>query len=267
MGATPVALLFFISQGLAVEEDLAPIGVQVVGTAFQVVLANGERREGDRLVGTVLSVEDAGGTVKPIRIDEVLSDPRDPEGEITLYKLSVWNAHRSAWENLCAPDADGFVGGFPLSGTWTSAGEHRASNHAFALTCTSGVNAKCVRMGYKPWKMRADGIPLWGLHQACTRMLRADYCGDGTPHTRDGTLIDIQDTLDIQTPTPGSGLTFEAVWGPEGAICVRRPRIPELISLDAVVAACPARLKGHVGDDCTEAEFIGAAVPLILNRS
>jgi hypothetical protein len=23
----------------------------------------------------------------------------------------------------------------------------------------SGVNAKCVRMGYKPWKMRADGTP------------------------------------------------------------------------------------------------------------
>ena len=42
-------------------------------------------------------------SVKPIRIDDVLPDPRDPEGEITLYKLSVWNAPRGAWENLCAP--------------------------------------------------------------------------------------------------------------------------------------------------------------------
>ena len=158
--ATGVVLLFFISPGLAAEDGLASIGVEVVGTAFRVVLANGERREGDRLVGTVLSVEDADGTVKPIRIDDVLADPRDPEGEITLYKLSVWNAPRGVWENLCAPDADGFTGGFPLSGTWTPSGEHRASNH-FALTCTSGGIGKCVRMGYKPWKTRADGTPLW----------------------------------------------------------------------------------------------------------
>jgi hypothetical protein len=262
-----MVFLFFLFQQLAADDSLTPIRVEVVGTAFQVVLASGERLEGKRLVGTVLSVEDASGAVNPIRIDEVLLDPRDPEGEITLYKLSVWDAHRSSWETLCAPDADRFRGGFPLSGTWTPAGEHRASNNAFVLTCTAGVNAKCVRLGYKPWKVRADGTSLWGLHQTCTRMLRADYCGDGTPHTRDGTPVDVYDTLGVQTPTPGSGLSFEAVWGPEGALCVRKPRIPELISSDALRAACPARLEGHVGDDCREADFTDSAVPLILNRS
>jgi hypothetical protein len=79
--------------------------------------------------------------------------------------------------------------------------------------------------------------------------------------------VDIYDTLGIQTPTPGSSLSFEAVWKPDGAVCVRKTRIPELVSLDALLAACPARLEGHVGDDCTEAEFIGAAGPLIFNRS
>ena len=44
-------------------------------------------------------------------------------------------------------------------------------------------------------------------------------------------------------------------------------RIPELVSLDALLASCSARLEGHVGDDCNEAEFIGSTVPLILNRS
>jgi hypothetical protein len=262
IGATTVALLFFLSLGRAAED--APIAVEVVGAAFEVVLANGERRQGDRLVGTVLSVEDAGGTVSSIRIDEVLPDPRDPDGEITLYRLSVWNAPRGAWENLCTPDVEGFAGGFPLSGTWTPAGEHQPSNH-FALTCTSGVSGKCVRLGYKPWKTRADGISLWGLHQACTRMLRADYCGDGTPHTHEGTRVEVYDTLGIQTP--GLGLNFEAVWGPDGAICVRKPRIPELISLDGLLAECPSRLVGHAGDNCSEADFIGSSGPLIVNGS
>ena len=56
----------------------------------------------------------------------------------------------------------------------------------FSVTCTSGVIGKCVRAGYKPWKTAADGRPMWDYHQACTRLIRADYCGDGRTHTRDG---------------------------------------------------------------------------------
>ena len=32
-------------------------------------------------------------------------------------------------------------------------------------------------------------------YNACIRLLRADYCGDGRPFTRDGTLVDIYDHL------------------------------------------------------------------------
>ena len=41
--AMGVALLFFIPRGLAAGDGLAPIGVEVVGTAFRVLLANGEK--------------------------------------------------------------------------------------------------------------------------------------------------------------------------------------------------------------------------------
>jgi ADYC domain-containing protein len=47
-----------------------------------------------------------------------------------------------------------------------------------------------VRFGYKPWR-EAAGKPRWDYHQACVRMVRADYAGDGIGHTRDGTLIDL----------------------------------------------------------------------------
>ena len=120
--------------------------------------------------------------------------------------------------------------------------------------------------GYKPWKTRADGTPLWDLHQACTRMLRADYCGDGTPHTRDGTPVDVYDTVGIQSPQPGSELSFEAGWRADGAICVRKVRIPEITTLEALVQSCPARLQKHVGPECTEerGRQLGA---LVMNGS
>jgi hypothetical protein len=41
--------------------------------------------------------------------------------------------------------------------------------------CISGAVGKCARFGYKPWKVLSDGQALSMYHQACVRMLRADY--------------------------------------------------------------------------------------------
>jgi hypothetical protein len=62
------------------------------------------------------------------------------------------------------------------------------------------------------------------LHQACVRMVRADYCGDGTSHTQVGTEIDVYDTFKIESAdetVPGS---LEAEWGVDGAQCVLHTR-------------------------------------------
>lgn len=105
---------------------------------------------------------------------------------------------------------------------------------------------------------------LWEYHQACVRAIRADYGGDGTGHTRDGTLVDIADRLGIQRPEPdppGRALQFEAAWGPDGAVCVRRTRIPELLSTEQLLAVYP-RLAANSGQKCSE-----ATPALIWNKS
>ncbi len=56
-------------------------------------------------------------------------------------------------------------------------------------------------------------------------MVRADYCGDGTPHTRNGTPIDLWDRLPVQVMDPADGMTFEAAWAPSGATYVARERL------------------------------------------
>lgn len=261
--ATAVALLFALAMTLRAGADQPEYRVEIVGTEFRLTLPDGRQVGGDGLVGMVLTLGDPGGAQRSIRIDAVQADPK--AGEITLYALSVFDPASGTWGNLCSPDADGVAMGFPLSGTWTASGEHVPSEHAFSMTCTSGVNAKCVRMGYKPWKSR-DGTSLWDLHQACTRMLRADYCGDGAPHTRDGTQVELYDTVGIQSREPGSGLRFEAGWRADGAVCVRKVRIPEITTLDAVVQSCPARLRERVGPECTEERALQLGA-LIINGS
>ena len=56
-------------------------------------------------------------------------------------------------------------------------------------------------------------------HVACTRALRADYCGDGEVFTVNGTLIDIYDNVGIQLQTM-PGWNLEAEWTAAGARCM-----------------------------------------------
>ncbi len=262
------------SQGLNRDETApgtrVPLGeankVEIVGTRFSITRSDGGLVTQAELIGTTINIEDAQGNTISIRIDDAELDPKDPNGEIMLYTLSVQDPATGSWRNMCSLDAQGVAKGFPLSGTWTRTGEHLQADKAYSLTCTSGALGKCVRMGYKPWATATDGSLLWDVHQACTRMVRADYCGDGKSHTRDGTLINIYDQLGIQKVESDSNTTFEAAWGPEGAVCVRKVRIPEDYSLQELERSCP-RLKGKTGDACTEHQSLQSDDTLILNRS
>ncbi len=88
-------------------------------------------------------------------------------------------------------------------------------------------------------------------YQACVRLVRADYGGDGVGHTRNGTPIDLFDRVGIERDEPGPGMTLEAAFGPDGAVCVAHPRLSGLTSLEALAQRYPA-LAGHLGAACDE---------------
>jgi hypothetical protein len=54
-------------------------------------------------------------------------------------------------------------------------------------------------------------------------MIRADYCGDGQPHTQDGTEIDVADGIGLESRVSAS-YGFEAEWDPFGAPCISQLR-------------------------------------------
>lgn len=114
----------------------------------------------------------------------------------------------------CSPGDEGlFVEGF-----WDSRGQHHDVPGTLTYSCSSGVIAKCVKWGYAPWAVGAE------VHAACTRMARADYCGDGSSWTIEGTVIGIKDTFGVHDFEPHDAFSFEAAWGPEGARCVNETR-------------------------------------------
>ena len=232
----------------------------VDGTRFVVDGPDGKVLRGADLVGAELELGD--GTT--LRIDAVRVDPLDASGDTLLHLVSV-RIGVGAWSNPCEAAADGTREAFPIPGRWDADGRYRADPDHFALSCTSGAQAKCVRFGYKPWQQARDGTALAPLYESCVHMVRADYCGDGIPATRNGTLIDVFDDHDVQDSAKDPLLSFEAGWSPTGAVCVAHTRIAKELDLAALVKRCP-RLREAVGTTCdeTSARTLGA---LVFNAS
>jgi hypothetical protein len=237
--------------------------VEADRTEFKVTMSDGRVLRSRELAGAVLTIA-SGGQMLRVRIDAVERDPDAKRGEVWLHTLSIQGAD-GAWQNMCEPSADGRRQGFPVAGRARvgDAMVEPAEPGIFELTCTSGAQGKCVRFGYLPWE---NAVQLAHFN-ACIRMVRADYCGNGTPHTRDGTLIDLFDKLDTHRDEAVAGMEFEAGWSPQGAVCVRRVRISAAYSLDRLRAECPRLKPEDIGAGCTEERMRQDPAVLLLNRS
>lgn len=222
--------------------------VHLEGTALVGQLQGAELRGTDFVGATIVQREDDGSLFNTT-LAQIETDPADATGETLLYTLTAVNPSTGAVENLCQADAAGVAKAIPVGGTWSSSGAHTPSATQFTFGCTKGVIAKCVRWGYKPWKVIA-GRSLVDYHQACTRMARADYCGEGVSYTQDGTEIDLYDDLGIQQRSPANLLSptvFEAAWGPQGAFCISKTRWLNLATLPSFAGSCLSRYTVTLG--------------------
>jgi hypothetical protein len=225
--------------------------VTVEGTVFRVTLPDGRILSHDDIVGAVLTLGDGSGLQRRIRINSEERDVRDPTGEVMLYTLSEPDPITGEWRNACNPDPDGRRLGFPLAGAFAPDGRYINVPGRILITCTGGAEGKCIRFGYKPWRTLSDGTSLEPYYQACVRLVRADYGGDGVGSTRNGTPIDLFDQIGIQRDEPAPNMTLEAAFGPDGAVCVVRTRLSDVLSMPDLLLRYP-RLADHPAADCTE---------------
>jgi ADYC domain-containing protein len=234
-------------------------------TAFVATLDDGRELSGFAVKGAVLDVVVAGQPAR-IRIANIWRDKLN--SDVLLHDFRWLNADGSE-SIMCPAGPDGTRAGFPVEGRSNAAGEIVASTDGhFELTCTAGVQGKCLRLGYKPWKVASNGVSMRDYYNACIHLFRADYAGDGHATTRDGTLIDIYDHIGIQqdVPPPDHRFTFEAAFGKNGATCVAHTRIRKHVTLEQLAQDVP-RLIGHLGPhDCTEASAGSEALVFVKSR-
>jgi ADYC domain len=228
------------------------------------------------LDGAMLQGADSDG--KPVEVALCDAEPSAHDSSVLAYRIELWDAAKATWINPCIATAKvSSPRAFAVQGVWDASGGHQEQAGRFTLACENGAIAKCINWGYKPWAQK-DGQPLQDLHQACTRMARADYCGNGRSHTNEETTIDVYDGLGIQSRTTETSAawvpeqaSFEAEWMPEGASCLARTRDGQ--AAKTVQEECPGRFEVSTkdlgqGDRCTlSRKEVRAGNVLLRNRS
>ena len=227
-------------------------GAGLAGTHFEGLELQGTTLvmpEGEALLGADLPAFDERGEELRVTVESVEADPE--RADLTYYSLTFEG------ENICGPGGRGLF----VAGSWDDEGTHHPSSQGelvATFSCTTGVVAKCVEWGYTPYEQGAD------MHQACVRMARADYCGDGVSYTKTGTLVDVFDFSGVMAPEQDPGeLRFEAGWGAEGAICVNEPRY-QMIGSAGEELAPPCWQQLPRCETAAQAQTMGA---LVANRS
>lgn len=252
MLASMVAAALASSVAQASETPVRILEIVAERGDLKVAFDDGRTLKGEDLKGAIVTI--AG--MKDLKIADVQVDPMDKQHEIRLFDLLQQDAS-GEWKPICKQSYDGRTSALVMGEPGDAA--------KITITCAAGNYGKCARFGYAPWRTAPDGRSMALWHQACLKMLPADYGGDGVPHTVNGTMIDIFDFIGINSPTPtDDAMDFEAGWTPKGAVCVAHARVPKVATLAAVAKDYPALPTGP--GDCTLSSAREAGA-LVLNRS
>ncbi len=204
-------------------------GLHVEGSQMSAYMAStSEVLTGAELVDAIFEVnagEPGGDVTYLLRIDDVELDAGAATPDVYLYSMSYRREGDAAWRPICTDGGGDPEPVIPIEGfQWDlTTGRYSEAPGFVTLACRSGAIGSCASWGYRPW------IPaLVQHHQACIYMKRADYCGDGSSYTVNGTWIDLYDHLSPPIQTPATGWPLEARWGAQGATCVSSRRHPEI---------------------------------------
>lgn len=139
---------------------------------------------------------------------------------------------------VCTPDPDGDISVVPMRNLHVDdiTGDVTTRSDTLYLACTSGAVGKAAVWGYKSWNLSPADF------EVAVRMVRADYCYDGTSWTTPSAPIEIKDRWGINDHLNPTNPT-EAVWGKDFLRCLATPRGGQPVTCNgAALPACPANV-------------------------
>lgn len=120
------------------------------------------------------------------------------------------------------------------------------------FACKGEAAYKAKALGYSESRIfpGSSGSATRAQQDATLKMITADYCGTGHSFTEQGTELHWENRVGSVTATPGPMDPIEAVWGPDGALCLDEPR---LTTKPLVEAEC-----GHTIPSCAGFDYSGS---------
>ena len=243
--------------------------VDLNGSQFSGTLGK-KKLKGEDFVGARFTANLDDGSTLELRIEAIEKHPDSTLNNLLLHTVSYATENGDGY--LCGLDDDGKpVAAVALRGRWdltqgtATGGSWIADNDSFTFGCVDAALGKCVAMGYMPWQKAyfcsmdkatdCEETTLASHHQACTRMLRADYCGDGTSYTVDNVELNVYDSMGLQVDTDEWSL--EAEWDANGAICATAQRI------ETSQPTCWAKLYDST---CGSPEYLNEGFTLLVSE-
>jgi hypothetical protein len=195
-------------------------GISLNGTTLAGVSLSGTTLNGATMtalaVGSKWTAALSNGQSLPMRVDSAAKGT-GTNADVGMYGVSYQTS--GGWQRLCGSNTDGTaVLALAVAGVWNQQsgvignGAYSTSSTQYTWACRGKTIAKCVELGYKPWTNRQTQLA------TCVRLLRGDYCGDGTANTVDGQQLNVYDNAGIQTDT--MAWDKEAEWTQYGARCL-----------------------------------------------
>jgi ADYC domain/Pentapeptide repeats (8 copies) len=231
-------------------------GVSLDGTTIAGVRADGQVVS-YAAVGSTFRAELSDGSTIPLRID---SATQLVGANADLWAYSVTYQLGASRYALCGDPA---VLALAVRGTWdlnfgtATGGRYNETDGRFTFACRGNTVAKCVELGYKP------ALGLAPQLASCVRLLRGDYCGNGTAYTRTGHTVNLYDNVGVQRDT--ELWTLEAEWSPEGARCLSVPLLSRFYEngyLPSCVASGALRIDASCGTRFSSGSKLISELPL-----
>ncbi|MEM9461349.1 MAG: ADYC domain-containing protein [Myxococcota bacterium] len=218
--------------------DSEELGLELTGPGAAPVLLKGADLVGLELGLWVVGAGSPGHEVRLRITAHALDAANNPCFELTKIDPTTGDAIAP----LCEDDVNGdnfarIYNGISIDGQ-TGEITDLGQGTMHHIACMASAPGKATRFGYAP-------RPDLQVFELANRVIRADYCADGHPYTYPGNLLGIQDNLPLvpgqpgpEEPTPTQPTTVEAIWGPQGVLCMGTPRSPHLQGIEVV---CPVK--------------------------